>query len=174
MCASCSLQDKFQTRICSVCTKTCRSTDCYQDDQNDGVTICIRCAPAHAPLKCTVCEERKHPGAFADKYRQARQDPWKVRRCKSCSERCSECQKHMADERGFEKASSLCKQCWSNKQAKRCMRCGVYKQRNCYDPNVMHHHTSDKKKLGLPGMLQARIQHCRNKRHTDVPLRRRT
>ena len=147
VCASCTLQDKFKLLQCSVCDKTCRSTDCYQDENNNTVTFCLQCAPRHAPLLCTVCKESKHPGAFSALHRQGKADNLKVRRCKSCSERCSECQKYMADARGFATGSSLCWQCDLDKQMLPCARCGVVKRRNCYDPDVMHNHTSHRRLL---------------------------
>ena len=138
---------EIQLLECSNCQQPCRASECYQNGNNDGPILCLNCAPRHAPLLCTICKELRHPGAFAARYRQNTSDDLKVRRCKSCGEKCSRCEKYMPNDRYFATGSSLCWQCDREQHMLTCERCDVRKRRNCYDGDVVHNHTAHKTKL---------------------------
>ena len=116
-CASCRLQRQFATVICARCGKTCRANGTAQDSNADAITcVCLSCVPHEAPLDCTICKLSKHPSAFEERYRGARAERAGIRRCKACSERCSECCKHIVDDREFATNSPQCWSCFRKKR----------------------------------------------------------
>ena len=94
-----------------------------------------------------MCTESKTPGAFAQRYRAPSTDPYFIRRCKSCSERCSECNQYMADDRGSATGTSKCWHCDAKSRMRKCARCGETKTSTAYDPSVLHNHVAHHRHL---------------------------
>ena len=86
ICSSCTVLSKSEVDQCTVCSQSCRQTATCQDESLCGHFFCLQCAPKAMPLRCTVCEEERIPGAFEARYRTRSTDPHFIRRCKACSE----------------------------------------------------------------------------------------
>ena len=117
ICDSCQLQDRFQTIICSKCGKPTRGTQTLPIAHGDKETrVCLKCAPHERPIECTVCKTSKHPSAFTARHRSAEAKKTGIMRCKTCSEQCSACGRHITDDKHFATNSSQCWKCFRQKR----------------------------------------------------------
>ena len=125
---------------CVTCGASLRFYDGAEvaDAELGNLFFCKKCCPKGMSYVCTVCSEEKDEHSFPSRRRRGGLD---IRRCYSCTERCSACAKLCGSGKMFADNSSMCWACFEKSQTVLCgvQSCRRVLPKDCFDKNILSH-----------------------------------